>query len=220
MSVFRRLEYVWEFPVRLFHWVNALAITGLFISGLYIGHPVFVTPGEAVQNFFMGTIRYLHGIFAFVFMANMLFRLYWFWVGNEPSKLRFWTKHFWLDFVKMLKYYLFITREHSVTTGHNALAQLSYLIVIWLGGLFMIVTGLAMRGGGDPNGKVQMLFGWVVPLFNGEYQVRNLHHLVAWCFAVFLLTHLYMVIRQDLLDDDGTISAIINGHKFTLRRKS
>lgn len=78
----------------------------------------------------------------------------------------------------------------------------------------MILTGLAMRGGGDPNGLVQALFGWVVVLFSGEYQVRNLHHLIAWGYAIFLLSHLYMVFRQDLLDDDGTVSSMVNGYKF------
>ena len=109
-----------------------------------------------------------------------------------------------------------MTPEHTVKVGHNALAQLMYLIFIWISGIFMIFTGLAMRGGGDPNGIVQALFGWVVPAFRGEYQVRNLHHLIAWGYAVFLLSHLYMVIRQDLLDDDGTISSMINWHKFMI----
>lgn len=218
MSTLRRQVYVWQFPVRFFHWVNAVAISVLFITGLYIGHPIFVSPGEAVQNFFMGRMRYWHGIFAFIFIANLLFRLYWYWAGNEYSKLRIWKKDFWTDVVATFKYYTFMTPEHTVQVGHNALAQLMYLVFIWISGMFMILTGLAMRGGSDPNGIVQVLFGWVIPAFRGEYQVRNLHHLIAWGYAIFLLSHLYMVIRQDLLDDDGTISAMVNGHKFMIFR--
>jgi Ni/Fe-hydrogenase 1 B-type cytochrome subunit len=28
--------------------------------------------------------------------------------------------------------------------------------------------------------------------------------------------HLYMVVRQDILDEDGTVSSIISGYKFGL----
>jgi len=219
MGILRRQVYVWQFPIRFFHWVNAVAITVLFLTGMYIGHPILVSPGEAVQNFFMGNVRYWHGIFAYVFTANMLYRLYWYWAGNEYSKFRFWKKDFWQDVVATFKYYTFMTPEHTVKVGHNALAQLMYLIFIWISSLFMILTGFAMRGGSNPNGIVQALFGWVVVNFRGEYQVRNLHHLVAWGYAIFLLSHLYMVIRQDLLDDDGTVSAMVNGYKFMILRK-
>ncbi|AFQ45136.1 Ni/Fe-hydrogenase, b-type cytochrome subunit [Desulfosporosinus meridiei] len=216
MGLLRRQVYVWQFPIRFFHWVNAVAITVLFLTGMYIGHPIFVSPGEAVRNFFVGNVRYWHGIFAYVFTANMLFRLYWYWVGNEYSKFRFWKKDFWQDVVATFKYYTFLAPEHTVKVGHNALAQLMYLIFIWISSLFMILTGFAMRGGSNPNGIVQTLFGWVVVNFRGEYQVRNLHHLVAWGYAIFLLSHLYMVIRQELLDDDGTISAMVSGYKFMI----
>ena len=212
----RRQVYVWEFPVRVFHWLNALAITILFITGLYIGHPILEAPGEAYKNFVMGTMRFWHGIFAYVFIANLLFRLYWFWAGNEYAKMRVWRKEFWLDFRETLKYYLFMSREHSGHLGHNALAQFMYFIFIWIGGVLIILTGLAMRGGGGPNGIVQALFGWVIPLFKNEYQVRNLHHFIAWGFAWFVLGHLYMVFRQDILDDDGTVSSMISGYKYEL----
>ncbi|MDQ7096833.1 Ni/Fe-hydrogenase, b-type cytochrome subunit [Desulfosporosinus sp. PR] len=216
MKIMRSQVYVWQFPVRFFHWLNALAITVLFLTGMYIGHPVLDAPGEAVGNFTMGSVRYWHGLSAFVFMANMLFRLYWFWVGNEYSKMKLWRKDFWQDVVRTFKYYTFMTKEHVSHAGHNALAQLMYFFFIWLGGLLMILTGLAMRGGSDPNGVIQALFGWVVPLFRSEYQVRNLHHFLAWGYALFLLGHLYMVLRQDILDDDGTISSMINGYKYEI----
>ena len=216
MMTLRHQVYVWQFPVRLFHWVNALAITVLFVTGMYIGHPILDTPGEAVGNFFMGKVRFWHGLSAYIFIANMITRLYWFWAGNEYSKIRLWKKEFWSDVVATFKYYTFMTREHVLHVGHNAVAQLMYLIFIWLAGLLIILTGLAMRGGSDPNGIIQSLFGWVVPFFRNEYQVRNVHHFLAWGYSLFLLGHLYMVFRQDILDDDGTISSMVNGYKFEL----
>lgn len=212
----RRAVYVWQLPVRLFHWINALAITVLFITGLYIGNPVLNTPGEATFNFLMGSMRMWHGIFAFIFIGNLLVRLYWFWRGNDYAKLKIWRRGFWNDAVETLKYYSFISKEHKMHVGHNALAQLMYFFFIWLGGFFMILTGLGMRAGGEVSGNWQTLFGWVIPGLKGEYQVRMLHHAVAWLFPLFVAGHLYMVFRQDILDDDGTVSSMINGYKYEL----
>lgn len=207
--------YVWQLPVRLFHWINALAITVLFITGIYIGHPVLAPQGEPVKNFLMGSMRYWHGLAAFIYIANMGYRIYWFWVGNEYSKHRFWRKSFWQDLAETVRYYLFMKREHTSHVGHNSLAQLSYLIFIWLGGFVMILTGMALRASAYAQGAYAG-FSWLIPLMKGESQVRTLHHLVAWFFAVFVIVHLYLAFRQDLLDDDGTVSSIINGYKFEI----
>nr|WP_167539431.1 Ni/Fe-hydrogenase, b-type cytochrome subunit [Dehalobacter restrictus] len=212
----RRPVYVWQFPVRMFHWINAAAVTVLFLTGLYIGNPVFITAGEAFQQFLMGSVRYWHGIAAFIFTANLLFRLYWFWAGNAYAKIRFWQKAFWQDLKSTVRYYLFMRGEHQGHLGHNALAQLSYLLFIWIGSFFMIITGFAMRIGTNPDGISGKLFSWVIPAFHNENLVRMSHHLVAWGYVVFLLIHLYLVFRQDLLDDDATTSSMINGYKYEL----
>ena len=39
--------YVYEAPVRLWHWVNALAILVLCVTGYFIGSPLPSVPGEA-----------------------------------------------------------------------------------------------------------------------------------------------------------------------------
>ena len=76
MERMKRSVYVWELPVRVFHWVNALCIVVLFATGLYIGNP-FVVPAvseEAHFFFLMGWARYIHFIAAFLFTANLLMR--------------------------------------------------------------------------------------------------------------------------------------------------
>ncbi len=46
--------YVYEAPVRVWHWVNALAITVLAVTGYFIGSPLPTQSGEASANFLMG----------------------------------------------------------------------------------------------------------------------------------------------------------------------
>jgi Ni/Fe-hydrogenase 1 B-type cytochrome subunit len=112
---------------------------------------------------------------------------------------------------------LFFKKEHTLHIGHNAVAQLTYFIIIWLGSFFMIITGLAMQGEMLPGGLRGRWTGWMIHFFAGQsYEVRSWHHLIAWLFVGFIVVHLYMVIRQDILDDDSTVSAIINGHKFVI----
>lgn len=206
--------YVWELPVRLFHWINAFCITVLFVTGLYIGDPAVGVSGEAALNFLMGNIRYIHVTVAMLFTANILFRLYWFARGNEYAKIRFWRKAFWQDLGITLKYYLFLDKTHSRQLGHNSLAHLFYLLVVWIFGLAMILTGFAMWAGTNPEGWLNSLFGGVVPLMEGENRVRMIHHLLAWSYPFFLLGHFYMVFRQDLLGKDGTVTSIITGYKY------
>jgi len=206
--------YVWQIPIRLFHWINAICISILFTTGLYIGNPIVGVHGEAAVNFLMGNIRYLHFATAMIFTANMLFRFYWFFAGNEYSKLTFWRLSFWQNFYAASRYYIFLTKKHPSNIGHNSIGQLFYLLFIWIIGITMIITGMAMRAGEAPQGVLNWIFGWVVPTFDGEYNIRILHHSLAWGYAFFIIGHLYMVFRQDMLEKDGTVSSIINGYKF------
>ena len=56
----RQTVYVYEAPVRLWHWVNALAIVVLAVTGYLIASPLQSTQGEASANFQMGYIRFTH----------------------------------------------------------------------------------------------------------------------------------------------------------------
>ena len=76
-SHIRRL-YVWELPVRFYHWINAVAVVVLAVTGYLIGHPLAIhTSGEAYTSYWFGTVRFIHFVFAFVFFFNFIFRLYW-----------------------------------------------------------------------------------------------------------------------------------------------
>src|SRR5512135_2210823 len=82
-----RRVYVWQLPVRLYHWMNALAVTALAVTGYIIGKPVAVVDAaEASYSYWFGTVRFIHFLAAFVFFFNFLFRLYWGFVGNRFAR--------------------------------------------------------------------------------------------------------------------------------------
>ncbi len=215
MAQLKKTIYVWEAPVRVYHWLNAAAIVLLFVTGLYIGRPIMKPYGEATTNFVMGNIGLIHAVTAYIFTVNLIFRAYWALVGNEYAHFRPWQKGFVRDGTDTLKYYLFLKKEHTLHVGHNVIAQLMYFFVMWLGSAIMIITGFALRGTMKPGSWLDVLFGWISVLL-GVAQVRTLHHISAWAFAAFVVAHLYMVVRQDILDEDGTVSSIVSGYKFGL----
>ena len=65
-----RSIYVYEAPVRLWHWINALAMVVLAVTGYFIGKPLPTMPGEASDNFLMGYIRFAHFAAAYIFAVG------------------------------------------------------------------------------------------------------------------------------------------------------
>ena len=209
-------KYVWQFPIRLCHWVNVVAITTLFATGLYIATPMLAPSGEAYQNFLMGRVRQIHFFAGFVLLFSFLLRVYWFYVGNNYARSGFpfvWRREWWADLVEQARQYLRLDRGH-VHLGHNALAGLSYTIFVICLGWFQIITGLALYSESNPGGFWDRLVGWVIPLMGGSFRLHMWHHTVAWSFVVFLILHLYVVLYDDQQFKNGLISSMVAGFKF------
>jgi Ni/Fe-hydrogenase 1 B-type cytochrome subunit len=115
--------YVYEAPVRIWHWINALAIVVLCVSGYFIGAPLPTMPGEASDHFLMGYIRFAHFAAGYVLAVGLLGRLYWAIVGNHHARelftLPLLQKAYWREVLTMLKWYLFLLPRPSQYVGHN-----------------------------------------------------------------------------------------------------
>lgn len=210
----KRPVYVWQLPIRVWHWLNFLFITVLIITGLYIGKPPFAVTGEPYSTFLMGWVRMIHNLTAWAFIAGFILRAYWWVAGNSYSRLNPFSLKFLDKFWEMLKYYTFFSRKTAPHAGHNALAHLSYVVAVGLGSLCMIVTGLALQAETLPDSIRAKLFAWVLPLAGSSFNLRSLHHLTAWIFLPFVIVHVYMAFRQDILARDASVSSIINGYKY------
>ncbi len=81
--------YVWQFPVRLFHWVTAISIVLLCATGFLIGHPLHAFYAEeAYQQYWFGWVRFIHFASAFAVVAVSGMRLYWAFAGNRYANWR------------------------------------------------------------------------------------------------------------------------------------
>ncbi|MDF2947062.1 MAG: hydrogenase [Bacillales bacterium] len=208
--------YVWELPVRIFHWVNALAILLLMVTGIYIGNP-FVSASvqeDAYYSMLMGWVRYIHFFSAFVFIANLIFRWYWVFKGNKYATSNPLKRGFWSETFETVKFYALMKNKKPHYVGHNPLAQLAYWIFIGLGSIVLIITGLFLYVEPQPESLFGSAFIWTSLLFGGDsFTVRSLHHLVAWGIMVFIVIHVYLSFREDWLEKNGTMSSIVTGFK-------
>lgn len=210
--------YVYEAPVRLWHWVNAFAITVLCVTGYFIGVPLPTQPGEASANFLMGYIRFAHFAAGYVLAVGLLGRIYWAIVGNHHARELFWvpllSRSFWKEVLGMLKWYAFLTPNPGKYVGHNPLARMAMFFGFLLLTLFMIVTGFALYAEGAQAGSWQdQLFGWVIPLFGQSQDVHTWHRLGMWALICFVILHVYAAIREDIMGRSSVVSTMVSGHR-------
>jgi len=205
--------YVWEWPVRFTHWVNAISIIFLCVTGIYIGTPfLYAPPGESV----MSIMRFLHFVAAYLFTASFWLRIYWFFVGNQYSR--------WADFIPLtqrqwkgilgdIKFYMFLDRDLHHRAGHHLLAAFTYLGLFFLFHL-EIVTGFALASMSHHGWLYNfMLGGWYLPYIHAQ-TFRLIHHLIMWLVIVFVMFHIYIGWFIDIVEKNAGISSIFSGYKI------
>jgi Ni/Fe-hydrogenase 1 B-type cytochrome subunit len=208
--------YVYPAPVRLWHWVTVLCIFVLAITGYFIGAPPPAIGGEPVDSFYFGWIRTFHFSAAMILIVGFLVRIYWAIVGPAHSRQIFmpplWSGAFWRGIGGDLKDYAFVGEGDTRWVGHNPLALLAMFFMFVLGLVFIILTGLGLYAQGYGWGSGWMnAFGWVTVLFGSPQAVRTAHHLAMWYMLLFVLVHLYMATRQDIMSRGTIISSMVNG---------
>ncbi len=213
---YRRVK-VWEMPVRMYHWVNAIAVAVLIGTGLMIGTPLTMFyAAEAYQQYWFGTVRFLHFVAAFVFFFNFAFRIYWGFVGNRFARWNNFIPTRRKQFEEMAEVLkvdvLELKPEGKFSLGHNALAGLVYFLS-FLAFLFQSVTGFALYSSMS-HWWFPRLFNWIVPLMGGDFGVRQWHHAFTWVFVLFVLVHVYLVFYHDYIEARGTTSSMVGGWKF------
>ena len=213
--------YVWELPVRLFHWISVLTILVLIITGFIIADPPAINSNaEASESYWFGLVRTIHFVSAYVIIANAFFRLYWAFVGNRfanwknffPYTLKG-LKNMW--YVLKVDVFLMKDKEQklsNISIGHNSLAAFSYFLLALVFTL-QAMTGMALIEG-TSSWWFPKMFAFIVPLFGGEIIVRYIHHLLTWIFIAFTVIHVYLVLYHDYVEARGETSAMISGFKF------
>jgi Ni/Fe-hydrogenase 1 B-type cytochrome subunit len=213
---FRRI-YVWELPVRIYHWINAVALVALCVTGYLIGAPIrLFYAAEAYQQYWFGAVRFVHFLCAFVYVFITLARVYWAFAGNRYARwnvflpLKRWQRQEIVDVV--LTDVLEVKKHGPISVGHNALAAFTYFFT-FLAFIAQTVTGFALYSSMSTS-RLAGIFNWIVPLMGGEFAVRWWHHLFLWFFVSFIIVHVYLAFYHDYIEGRGGITSIVGGWKF------
>jgi len=209
--------YLWQFPLRMMHWLAAISVVALVLSGFWIGRPHFMGSAQSTSAFGVQWARLIHFGAGMLLAVTGLVRVYWLVAGNRFERFKALFPVQFRDMrnlIKQTRFYLFMApRDMPSYIGHNPMAQLSYTMV-YLAAVLMVLTGFALYTTTHPNGWMYSVFYPVTSVLGGLQNVRLVHHLLTWFFIIFIPVHVYLAVRSDVLERGGGISQMINGGKF------
>lgn len=221
----RRIAYRHRLPTRIWHWVNAVTVFVMLMSGLMIfnAHPHLYWgqyganfdqpwlsfrgrpfPGWATipSTYNLAAARRWHLAFAWVLVAGLvLFLLVSLWNRHvqrdlAPTPDEVKPKHVWHDI-----------REHArlrFPTGdaalrYNILQKFSYVAVIFALLPLMLLTGLAM------SPAIDAAWPWLLDIFGGRQSARSIHFICAAAILLFIVVHLVMVVLAGPINEIGSM---------------
>jgi Ni/Fe-hydrogenase 1 B-type cytochrome subunit len=216
----RNIELEFSAGLRWTHWLRAIAIFVLTVTGFYLAY-VFIAPEASDEPilFLNAKFRMWHEIAGFLLIAITIYKTYLFCFDGISSKERV----SFLDFVspkvwfQQLKYYLFMGEHPHLRGVYNPLQFVAYvglyamIFIISLTGLILYVN--CYQGGGIGL----FLYDYMRPIeamMGGLAMVREIHHIVMWGILIFLPIHIYMAIFNSIMGKEGSLDAIFSGYKF------
>ena len=210
--------YVYDAAIRLWHWVTALCIVVLAVTGYFIGSPLPSVGGEAYESYLFGWIRFAHFAAGMILGVAFLLRLYRVLTGGPHARqifwIPFWSIAWWKDVFSEIGWYLFI-KPPKEYVGHNPLAHLAMFLMFVLPMIVLLLTGFALyaEGAGMQTGWYSA-FGWVFRVLGDSMTVRTWHHVAMWVVIIFSMVHMYMAIREDMTHRQTTVSSMVSGWRF------
>jgi Ni/Fe-hydrogenase 1 B-type cytochrome subunit len=211
--------YIWELPVRWCHWINAMCIVILSVTGFFIGTPFSFA--SSASSFTMGWIRFIHFTAAYLFTVSVISRVIWSFIGNNYSG---WREFFPLSTdkgrektLKMLRYYLLLDKNVPETVGHNPLATSAYVLLFSVYSV-MILTGFALYAEHAPGSPMHRVLSLMYTLFSNQ-GMRLAHHISMWFIFGFLVNHIYSAWLMDIKEHGSEISSMFSGYKFTVKKE-
>lgn len=206
---------LWARALRVQHWTSVALIVIMSATGWYIMDPFFgpQPTGDTEAGYLMGWIRFIHIMAGFAWIGIGLWRVVLLFIGPPQSRWRsLWPFHGRRDLRGLrdtLLHYLFLKREGPVYLTHNPLQQIAYTGIYVLC-LLQVLTGLALYGLYDQYNVFFVILSYPVHWL-GVPTVRLLHAGIMFCLWVFVIGHVYLAVRSDMVERNGAISSMISG---------
>ena len=182
------IVYLHSTPIRIWHWIHAVSIVTLCLSGMQIRFPDVFTLFGGYKS-----AVYLHNTAGIVLTVSMVFWvLYYVVIAHSIGRIYFPSgedlKH---GLVRQVIFYFFNYFRGKPNPFHatpenkfNALQKIAYLVIMFVFMPLVIVTGILLL-------DVELLRN-VLSVTGGVKLVDGLHFLTASCLCAFLFTHFYL----------------------------
>ncbi len=215
-------DFVYSSGNRILHWIRALVITGLIITGFYIASPFLAPEGSTDKLLFAEWAKW-HYIFGFILISSGLLRIYLFFFGKDrDGELRSLRDVFSIkSWGIQLKSYFFIgeLRKKGI---YGPLQFLTYFAIMVLV-VVASITGLILyvhvyhQGVGallyDPMRAIEAWMG-------GLATVRYIHHITMWGYLIFIPIHIYLVIWSAIRFKHGALDVMFTGYDYHLKKEA
>lgn len=214
-------DFVYSSSNRILHWIRALVITGLIITGFYIADP-FLSSDGSTDKLLFGKWAMWHFILGFVLISSGLLRIYLFFFGKDSKgELRSFRDLFSLkSWITQLKSYFFIG-ELRKKGFYGPLQFVTYatimvlIVLASLTGLVLYVHVYHQGVGGLLYEPMRVVEAWMGGLAN----VRYIHHITMWGFLIFIPIHIYMVVWSAIRFKHSAIDVMFTGYDYHLRKE-
>jgi len=204
---------------RIWHWVNALSLIVLFMSGLNISnahrHLYWGQWGFSPQDAWFHVIRFpgwatipgyyslavardWHVLFAWVFALSLLLFMLTALLNGHFHRDIATTRKEWKPSAigADVRAHLRLEFEHA-GAKYNFLQKAAYGVVLFVLLPLMIFTGMAISPGTDAA------WPFLLDVFGGRQSARSVHFIVAWTLFAFLVLHLVLVLLNRPLKHVG-----------------
>ena len=203
--------------VRIWHWLNALAVLVLAITGYFIGMPPPSAIGDTSTLYVMGWIRFFHLAFGYIFALLSIMRLWLVFVEGGITRQLFvpevWRSEWFDGFLRQIQWNLLAGKPLRYV-GLNPLGNVTMLTMFVIPGAIIILTGFAMYAEVTGHDSWQyFLFGWVTLLFGNTLDLHVFHRLAMWVMVWFSMVHIYIAVREDILSRQTVVSTMLSGER-------
>ncbi len=188
MAEHTKKVYLQPIPVRIWHWLNALGIVTLAVSGAQIRFPEYITLLGSYKSAiylhntagFVVALSFTLWFFYYVFIARSMANIYVPKAEDLKTGLLRQAKFYFLT------YFLGWENPHHPTPKNkfNPMQKSAYLAIMFVLMPLVSLTGIFLT-------NVEPLRG-VIVMMGGLKILMSVHFLLACCLIAFLPTHVYL----------------------------
>lgn len=197
---------VYDPVLRLIHWILALSVIGLALSGFVAAE--LVEDNQALEK----AVWTIHIWLGWALSASLVARVVWGVVGPQHARWReMWQPRVWWASVRRTGAR---SGEAEVSRGprwgHDAVASAAYL-GLWALVAAMVGTGIVLAAAEHNAGPLAAQW---LDRFDAAHLLEEVHELAAWLILGFVATHVGAMIWHEWREGRPVAQSMVSGYQY------